>query len=207
MLDNFCRTYQPNQRAALQEPENYRIVYTIIAASVLSSRTLRLAKDLLKLLKIHQSELLKPPKNQSKLEKHELGIYFKEDAYLKLSNLKSRQCQRVIDSKDAKSKPIPLKQVFTYKVNSGGFLIRYRAQIIVRGNLQDNETIILTYTTTLAAYLFRIASALSTYFDLEIKQFDVVNTFINAKRDTRSTPVAAHLPDSFKQEGKYVEID
>ncbi len=207
MLDNFCRTYQPNQRVALQEPENYRTVYTVIAVSVLSSRTLRLAKDLLKLLKIYQSKLLKPPKNWSKLEKYELGIYFKEDAYLKLSNLESRQYQRVINSEDAKSKPIPLKWVFMYKVDSGGFLIRYRARIVVRGNLQDNETIILTYAATLAARLFRIASTLAAYFDLEIKQFDVVNTFVNTKRDTRSTLVAAHLPDGFKQEGKYVEID
>ncbi len=169
MLNNFYRTYQPNQRAALQEPENYRTVYTIIVVFVLFLRTLRLVKDLLKLLKIYQSELSKLPKNQSKLKKHELGIYFKKDAYLKLSNLKLRQCQRVINSKDIKSKPIPLKQVFIYKVNSGSFLIRYRVQIIVRGNLQDNETIILTYTTTLVAYLFRIAFTLAAYFNLEIK--------------------------------------
>ncbi len=59
----------------------------------------------------------------------------------------------------------------------------------------------------LTACLFRIASTLATYFDLEIKQFDVVNIFVNTKRDTRSTPVAAYLPNSFKQEGKCIEID
>jgi hypothetical protein len=59
----------------------------------------------------------------------------------------------------------------------------------------------------LTACLFRITSTLAAYFNLEIKQFNVVNTFINAKRDTRSTPVAAYLPNSFKQEGKYIEID
>jgi hypothetical protein len=59
----------------------------------------------------------------------------------------------------------------------------------------------------LTARLFRITSALAAYFDLEIKQFDVVNTFINTKRDTKSTLVAAYLPNSFKQEGKCIEID
>jgi hypothetical protein len=78
---------------------------------------------------------------------------------------------------------------------------------VVRGDLQDDETIISTYAATLAARSFRIASALAAYFDLEIKQFDVVNVFVNTKRDTRSTLVAAHLPDGFKQEGKCVEID
>ncbi len=151
MLNNFCRTYQPDQRVALQEPENYRIVHAVIVVSILSLRTLRLVKDLLKLLKIYQSKLPKLPKNQSKLKKYELRIYFKKDAYFKLSNLKLRQCQRVINSKDIKSKPIPLKQVFIYKVNFGGFLIRYRVRIMIRGNLQDNKTIILTYTTMLVA--------------------------------------------------------
>jgi hypothetical protein len=50
----------------------------------------------------------------------------------------------------------------------------------------------------LVAWLFRIASTLAAYFDLEIKQFNVVNIFINTKRDTRSTLVAAYLPNSFK---------
>jgi hypothetical protein len=50
----------------------------------------------------------------------------------------------------------------------------------------------------LIARLFRITSTLATYFDLEIKQFDIVNIFINTKRDTRSTLVATHLPNNFK---------
>jgi hypothetical protein len=50
----------------------------------------------------------------------------------------------------------------------------------------------------LIAYLFRITSTLAAYFNLEIKQFNIVNIFINTKRDTRSILVAAYLPNSFK---------
>jgi hypothetical protein len=207
MLDNFCRTYWPDQRAALQDFENHKTVYAIIAASVLSSRTSRAVKNPLELPKVHLSELPRPPENWSKLEKHELGIHFKADAHLELSNLEARQCWRVIDSKDAKTKPIPLKWVFTYKTDSSGYLIRCRARIVVRGDLQDDETIVSTYAATLASRSFRIASALAAHFDLEMKQFDVVNAFVNAKRENGSTPVAAHLPDGYKQEGKCVEID
>jgi hypothetical protein len=50
----------------------------------------------------------------------------------------------------------------------------------------------------LIARLFRITSALATYFNLKIKQFNIINIFINTKRDTRSILVAAYLLNSFK---------
>jgi hypothetical protein len=42
----------------------------------------------------------------------------------------------------------------------------------------------------LAARSFRIALAIIAYFNLEIKQFNVINAFINASRPSRSTLVA-----------------
>jgi hypothetical protein len=40
--------------------------------------------------------------------------------------------------------------------------------------------VLLIYTVTLAAYSFYIAMAIIVHFDLEAKQYDVVNAFINA---------------------------
>jgi hypothetical protein len=40
-----------------------------------------------------------------------------------------------------------------------------------------------------------------------MKQFDVVNAFVNAKRDKVKSPVYYHLPDGFKDLGTYVKID
>ncbi len=48
---------------------------------------------------------------------------------------------------------------------------------------------------------------LATHFDLEIKQFDVINVFVNTKRDQCSTLVACKLPNRFKALGMYVEVD
>jgi uncharacterized lipoprotein YmbA len=62
------------------------------------------------------------------------------------------------------------------------------------------------YAATLAACSFRIAMAIVAYFDLEAKQYDVVNAFINAQRDPESAPVTCHLPDGFKREGMVVEL-
>ena len=47
-----------------------------------------------------------------------------------------------------------------------------------------------TYAATLAARSFKIFIAIIAYFDLEIKQFDIINAFANAKRLVESSLVA-----------------
>jgi hypothetical protein len=49
--------------------------------------------------------------------------------------------------------------------------------------------------------------AIATRFDLKIKQFDIVNAFINIKKDARSALITYKLPDGFKKQGICVEID
>jgi ribosomal protein L23 len=39
-----------------------------------------------------------------------------------------------------------------------------------------------TYITTLVARFFRIFIAIAAYFNLKIKQFNIINAFENAKR-------------------------
>jgi len=53
-------------------------------------------------------------------------------------------------------------------------------------SLKKKELILLTYLITLVARLFRIAIAIIAFFDLKIKQFDIVNAFANAKRLIKS---------------------
>jgi hypothetical protein len=65
----------------------------------------------------------------------------------------------------------------------------------------------LTYITTLTARLFRVIIAVAVCFNLKIKQFNIVNVFINTKRDLHSVLVAYKLPDRFKQPKIYIEID
>jgi len=47
-----------------------------------------------------------------------------------------------------------------------------------------------TYIATLATCSFKIFIAIIAYFNLEIKQFDIINAFINAKRLVGSSLVA-----------------
>jgi len=61
-----------------------------------------------------------------------------------------------------------------------------------------------TYAATLAAKSFRIAMAMAAREDLEIRQFDVVNAFLNAKLE--GEPVYCELPEGFKEPGSCLEL-
>ena len=65
----------------------------------------------------------------------------------------------------------------------------------------------LTYATTLALRLFRISVAIIAYFDLKIKQFDVVNAFINAVRSSELLLVIYKLPLGFEKLGYVAEVN
>jgi hypothetical protein len=49
---------------------------------------------------------------------------------------------------------------------------------------------LLTYAAILIMRLFRIFIAIIAYFNLKIKQFDIINAFANAKRLVSSLLVA-----------------
>jgi hypothetical protein len=66
--------------------------------------------------------------------------------------------------------------------------------------------VLLIYAVTLTAHSFRIVIVITAHFDLEAKQYDVVNAFINTRRDLESAPVTCHLPDGFKIKGIVVEL-
>jgi hypothetical protein len=137
------------------------------------------------------------------------GAEFKADCVLELSNLEARECWRVVPSIPAEQEtsPLPLKWVFTYKVDANGFLTRCRSRIVVRGDLQEESTILSTYAATLAARSFRIGCAIAAHFDLEMKQFDVVNAFVNAVRSSEGPPVICKLPPGFERPGYVIEVD
>ena len=100
-----------------------------------------------------------------------------------------------------------MKWVFTYKIDADGFLTRCRSRIVVRGDLQEESTILSMYAATLAAHSFRIACTIAAHFDLEMKQFDVVNVFVNAVRKSEGPPVIYKLPPGFERPGYVVEVD
>ncbi len=49
---------------------------------------------------------------------------------------------------------IPTMEVFTYKFNEEGYLLQYKAQIVIHRDLQPKSTYEDTYTATLTAKTF-----------------------------------------------------
>jgi hypothetical protein len=69
--------------------------------------------------------------------------------------------------------------VYTYKLNTDGFLERYKARLVIRGDL-TRSIYEDTYTATLTIRVFRCLIAIAAYFGIELYQLDAVNTFCNA---------------------------
>jgi hypothetical protein len=208
-LESLLSSLWPDQLIELEEGDEktHRTVHAVIAASVLQNSGHRNQPEIGPIPRIHQNELPKAPKSWNDLERHPLGVHFKADAIQELQNLESRDCWRVVPRTENTPPLIPLKWVFTYKPDSDGYLTRCRSRIVVRGDLQEESSVISTYAATLAARSFRVIAAIAAHFDLEIEQFDMVNAFVNAKRPSGSVLVACQLPDGFKQLGMCVEID
>jgi hypothetical protein len=155
---------------------------------------------------IHQKDFPPEPRSWRELKDHPLGVHFKADAELEIRNLEQRNCWKVIPKTEARSSPLPLKWVFTYKSDSASMLTRCRSRLVVRGDLQEDETILSTYAATLASRSFRMAMAIAARFDLEVKQHDVINAFIYASRQSDGPPVTCHMPDGFPMPGMLVEV-
>jgi hypothetical protein len=102
---------------------------------------------------------------------------------------------------------LSLKWVFTYKIDIDGFLTRCRSYIIVHGDLQEESIILSIYITILVVYSFRIACTIAAHFDLEMKQFNIVNAFVNAVRKSEGLSVICKLPPGFERPGYMIEVD
>jgi hypothetical protein len=55
--------------------------------------------------------------------------------------------------------------------------------------------------------LFKIGVAIAAYFNLKIKQFDVINAFINAIRSSELLLIICKLPLSFKKLSYVVKVN
>ena len=71
--------------------------------------------------------------------------------------------------------------VFKYKFDEDEFLIKYKARLIVRNDLQHTNQNI--YAITLVARIFRVLMILVAAFDLETRQFDAINAFAHSPID------------------------
>jgi hypothetical protein len=108
----------------------------------------------------------------------------------------------IIEKSRVDHEVLPLMWVFDYKLDFNGYLIRHKARICVRGDLQpmsERET----YAATVKMKIFRFILALTAAFDLDTWHADVTNAFLNSLLDEE---VYCKLPDGFTQAGKCIKL-
>lgn len=201
----FCHTYLPDIDRAIHRGDDgrYRTLHAVFAAAVRQTRDARPGATPSR-PRLHFSDLTRLPRRWKDLAKHPLGKEFVKACEDEIRNLVNRKTWRKIRRELAKAKPLPLKWVFNYKFDENGMLNKCKARICVRGDLQEHDTLQSTYAATLAARSFRTMMAIAAFFNLEVKQYDVAQAFLNANHPEG---VVCELPEGFEEEGMCVELE
>ena len=142
--------------------------------------------------RFHRDNLPPEPKNFKELANHPFTEQFKGAMRTEIDALNKKNTWVLASTEDAiqaKKVPIPTMWTYKYKFDEFGWLIKFKARLVARGDLQHTD--MDTFAATLAARLFRFLMALTANFDLETRQYDAVNAFANS---TINEPTFCKVP-------------
>ena len=143
---------------------------------------------------LRTDDLPDPPSHWRALLRHPYADEFMKAANVEWEALFHKETWEIVDQDEAIQPILLLKWVFTYKPDSDGYLAKFKARLVVRGELQqDNAQDV--YAATLAFKVFRALMALVAAFGLKTRQLDAINAFLNAHNDE---PIYCFLPDGLK---------
>jgi Reverse transcriptase (RNA-dependent DNA polymerase) len=128
--------------------------------------------------------------------KHRFSRDFRQAADREIQELEKKETFQWISRDSTTATPLPLTWVFKYKLDTDGYLTKFKARLCVRGDLQSTEQD--TYAATLAVRTFRALMAISAAFDLEIRQFDAINAFVNSKLNE---DIYCYSPEGYQRAG------
>lgn len=134
--------------------------------------------------RIHREQLPPEPQNWKEMLKHPYSAQFIKASGTEVKQLQDKQTWREVahdHALRADKTPIPLTWVFKYKFDEQGFLLKFKARLCARGDMQ--QTAADTFAATLAIRIFRALMAIVAAFGLETRQYDAVNAFANSEID------------------------
>jgi hypothetical protein len=147
--------------------------------------------------KIHRSELPPEPTNWAEAKRHKFRSEWMKAAQFEVDTLMQKGTFKYVSANMpelALVEVLPLKWVPKYKFDEDGYLTKFKMRVVARGDLQHTDED--TYAATLAAQTFRAVMAIVAAFDLETRQYDAVNAFVNAKL---KNPVYCKAPPGFEK--------
>jgi hypothetical protein len=140
----------------------------------------------------HRDDLPAAPEHWKDMIRHPHREAFMSAAAVEVRNLKNKGTFEVVDRPNDRSiQVLPLRWVFDYKFDQDGNLLKHKARLCVRGDL-ERVTSEEKRAATLAARTARIIFGLVAAFDWDLRQFDAVNAFLNS---TLPKPVYVKPPD------------
>jgi hypothetical protein len=144
--------------------------------------------------RIHRDDLPPPPRHWKELKHHPYRQQFEAAEHVEFDSCweKGTFAKPGIAAANTED-AVPLMWVFSYKFDEDGYLIKYKARLVVRGDLQEQYG--GTCAATLAARLFRALMSLACAFNLRAVQYDVPNAFLNAHLDRT---LYVKTPDGFQ---------
>lgn len=153
---------------------------------------------------LHRDNLPPEPLNFKQMQKHSHHSGFMQALLIEIDALTAKNVWEVVTADQIPSgiTPIPTTWVFKYKFDEEGYLLKYKARLCARGDKQETEQ--ETYAATLATRIFRALMAIVAAFDLETRQFDVLNAFVNSELDE---PTYCYPPDGWENsKGIYLHL-
>jgi hypothetical protein len=146
----------------------------------------------------HRDDLPPAPDGWKNMIKHPMAEGFLAACAKEIRSLQEKSTFTVTNRpKDVSTQILPLRWVFSYKFDQDGYLLKLKARICVRGDLEtispeDKRAV------TLAARAARFIFALVAAFNLDLHQRDAVTAFLNT---LLPTVVYTLMPEGFEQPG------
>jgi hypothetical protein len=153
---------------------------------------------------VHRDQLPPEPKNYHQMLRSAHKKEWIDATHTEIEGLRRKNAFIGSSKKLAQSlhkSIIPLTWVFKYKFDSDGYLTKYKARLCARGDLQSQWGD--TYAATLASRIFRAMMAIAGAFDLEMRSYDALNAFLNAKLQDK---VFCETPEGFPELGECIEL-
>ncbi len=113
--------------------------------------------------------------------RHSHAKEFKKATQIKYDAIENWDIWQIVNKSDDYF-IISFKWIFIYKTDSNNYLIKYKARIVIRSDLQayDSQNV---YATTLITKIFRMFMTLMIIYHSKTRQLKIINAFLNAHND------------------------
>ncbi len=178
------------------------LVFHTIMMIVFNTKTSEFVIKTTSSFKFYISNLSKSFSHWRIMLRHSHAEKFLKIAQMKYDVIKMKKIWKIVDKRND-YKLIFLKWIFIYKSDFDDFFFKYKADIVIRDDLQKVNNAQNVYAVTFASKIFRIMMTFVADFHFKIKQLNAVNVFLNVFNDEK---IYCHMSNEYKQFKKILKL-